>query len=583
MNPRNRGKISHERVYAQESPSLFLAVDSDDAYGDSDEANTHLAFINDMKRLGEEFHRVDTKTPQETGNSGQLLKLRSSYDDRIDEILIDCGATKDFISQREVAKRKLKPESSGVKMNVKLADGSIIVSDKIVRNVPIFVGDHIETRDLHVIDMKGLTIVLGMPWLTEKKVLINFGTRTLEFKHQGTRHIVQADRFYSIDEDHLDIIRHEELQHHVTVGDAIFAINIVHKSDPGDEEAEQAHAKARETALHVLNLHKHAKGTKAYITAVQDVGKKPETAQSPQDVAEANFRDAVKPEGLLTTELYDELIQVVRDNAYVATPMTELPTVRQINNAPPVVLEIKEVPGSTPPCKNAYRLSAAELRELKKQLDELLSKGYVRPSDSPYGAPVLFVPKKDGTLRMCLDFRALNAQTIKDRYPLPRDQDLFDQFKGANYFTTLDCLNGYYVVPIHQNSIHKTTIRTQLGSFEWLVMPFGLCNAPSVYQRMIENILKDYLTDFVMVFLDDIAIYTTGTASQHMEHVRKVLAVLAKHKLKVKMSKCSFFKSEVEYLGHIISGDHIKPDPKKLKAVNDWPEPANNTQVQAFV
>lgn len=583
MNPRRDRPYSHERVFSSPgSPSLFSMVNNDSAYEDSD-ADEHRAFINEMKHHEGVPKKKSNKTLLEPGQSGQLMKLRSSYDNRIDEILIDCGATKDFISSREVIKRKLKPESSGIKLNVKLADGSVIISDKIVKNVPIFVGDHIETRDLHVIDMKGLTIVLGMPWLTERKVLINFGTRTLEFKHQGTRHIIEADKFYSINEDHLDIIRHDELERHVAIGDAVYAVNIVQKGEMGDDEAVEAHAKAAETSLHVLHLQKHAKGTKAYITAVQDVGKSVEKAKSPEDVAEANFRETIKPDGLLTEELYEELAHAIRKNSYVATPMTELPTVRQINNAPPVVLEIKEIPGSTPPCKNAYRLSAAELRELKKQLDELLSKGYVRPSDSPYGAPVLFVPKKDGTLRMCLDFRALNAQTIKDRYPLPRDQDLFDQFKGANYFTTLDCLNGYYVVPIHQNSIHKTTIRTQLGSFEWLVMPFGLCNAPSVYQRMIENILKDYLTDFVMVFLDDIAIYTKGTAKQHMEHVSKVLEALAKHKLKVKLSKCSFFKSEVEYLGHIISGDCIKPDPKKLKTVNEWPEPTNNTQVQAFV
>ena len=162
-------------------------------------------------------------------------------------------------------------------------------------------------------------------------------------------------------------------------------------------------------------------------------------------------------------------------------------------------MDIQELPGSLPQCKQHYRMSPLELQELKKQLDHLLKAGDIRPSKSPYGAPVLFAPKKNGALRLCLDYRALNAQTIKDRYPIPRDSDCFDQYKGAKYFSTMDALNGYWVTPISERSIHKTAIRTPLGSFEWLVMPFGLTNAPSTYQRMMESILSDYLTQFVRV------------------------------------------------------------------------------------
>jgi hypothetical protein len=219
------------------------------------------------------------------------------------------------------------------------------------------------------------------------------------------------------------------------------------------------------------------------------------------------------------------------------------------------------------------------LDELSHQLKELSEAGLIRPSMSPYGAPVLFARKKNGSWRMCIDYRALNKITIKDKFPLPRAEDLFDQVHGAKFFTKIDLRWGYHQIKIKASDVTKTAFRTPLGSFEWLCMPFGLTNAPATFQRFVQSVLKDFLGDFACVYIDDILIYS-NTAEEHVEHVRKVLAVLQEHKLLAKPTKCEWFVRDVEYLGHRISGDGIAVDRTKVQALADWPTPVTKADVR---
>jgi transposase InsO family protein len=241
-----------------------------------------------------------------------------------------------------------------------------------------------------------------------------------------------------------------------------------------------------------------------------------------------------------------------------------------------------ELESDKPVYRRPYRLSSDELQELKRQLTEMLEKGWIRPSTSPYGAPVLFVKKKDGTLRACADWRALNAYTVKARTPIPNVQDLFDQVKGAQVFSKLDLASGYHQVPIHPEDIHKTAIVTRYGQFEYTVMPFGLCNAPSTFTALMNKVFAEYLDEFVVVYLDDILIYSRSL-EEHVEHLRAVLTRLREQKLFAKLKKCEFAQSSIGYLGHVISKDGIATDPAKIAAVQEWPVPANVHDVRSFL
>nr|GEU92061.1 putative reverse transcriptase domain-containing protein [Tanacetum cinerariifolium] len=223
-------------------------------------------------------------------------------------------------------------------------------------------------------------------------------------------------------------------------------------------------------------------------------------------------------------------------------------------------------------CKAPYRLTPSELEELLGQLKEFQDKGFIRPSSSPWGAPVLFVKKKDGSFRICIDYRELNKLVVKNRYPLSRINDLFDQLQGSQFFSKIDLRSGYHQLRVHEDDIPKIAFKTRYGHFEFTVMPFGLTNAPTVFMDLMNRVFRPYLDKFVIVFIDDILIYSK-TQEEHVEHLRLVLKLLKKEKLYAKFSKCEFWLREVQLLGHVINGNRIHVDPTKIEAVKNWKAP----------
>jgi len=236
--------------------------------------------------------------------------------------------------------------------------------------------------------------------------------------------------------------------------------------------------------------------------------------------------------------------------------------------------------GSIPPFRPPYRLSPAEDAELRKQLVTLLEAGHVRPSQSPYAAPVLFVKKKDGTMRMCIDYRALNKITKKDRFPLPRIDDLLDSLHGACVFSKIDLKSAYYQIRIKEDDIHKTAFRTTSGHFEFLVMPFGLCNAPATFQREM-NTLFGHLP-FVKVYLDDILIHSR-TSAEHHHHLAQVLEILRRNKFQASLKKCQFWQSQVEFVGHIVTRGGLAMVQNKVEAIRNWTQPSTVSDVRSFL
>lgn len=242
-----------------------------------------------------------------------------------------------------------------------------------------------------------------------------------------------------------------------------------------------------------------------------------------------------------------------------------------------------DLEGSTlPPPGKLYQLAPAELRSLKEFIDENLAKGYIRPSKAPCGAPVFFVKKKDGTLRLVVDFRALNAITRPDSYPIPLTNELLDRLKAAKVFTTLDMRWGYYNVRIREGDEWKTSFRTRYGQFEFLVMQFGLRNAPAAFQRMVNELFHDLVDVNVVLYLDDIIIFSSDPA-KHDDEVTEVLTRLRKADLFLKPEKCQFRTTSVDYLGLKITPGHVGMDPVKVSGVTDWPTPQNVRNINQFL
>ncbi|GJW18691.1 putative reverse transcriptase domain-containing protein [Tanacetum coccineum] len=253
-----------------------------------------------------------------------------------------------------------------------------------------------------------------------------------------------------------------------------------------------------------------------------------------------------------------------------------LPPTRQVE------FQIDLVPGAAPVARAPYRLAPSEMKELSEQLKELSDKGFIRPSSSPWGAPVLFVKKKDGSFRMCIDYRELNKLTVKNRYPLPRIDDLFDQLQGSSVYSKIDLRSGYHQLRVREEDISKTAFRTRYGHYEFQVMPFGLTNAPAVFMDLMNRVCKPYLDKFVIVFIDDILIYSKSK-QEHEEHLKIILELLKKEELYAKFSKCEFWIPKVQFLGHVIDNKGIHVDPAKIESVKDWASPKTPTEIRQFL
>jgi hypothetical protein len=227
-------------------------------------------------------------------------------------------------------------------------------------------------------------------------------------------------------------------------------------------------------------------------------------------------------------------------------------------------------------------MSHMELKELKIQLQGLLDKGYIRPSISPWGCSTLFVEKKDKELHLFVDYRPLNAVTIKNRYPLQRIDILFDQLAGAQVFFKIDLRSGYHQIKIRVEGIPKAAFTTRYGRFEYLVMSFGLMNAPAHFMYLINSVFMPELDKFIVVLIDDILTYLRSM-EEHEEHLRIVLQRLREHQLYAKFSKCEFWIKEVPFLGYVVSPEGITVDPGKVKEVLEWRPPTTVSEVRSFL
>ncbi|MGQ3144897.1 reverse transcriptase family protein, partial [Rhizobium oryzihabitans] len=271
-----------------------------------------------------------------------------------------------------------------------------------------------------------------------------------------------------------------------------------------------------------------------------------------------------------------QLTALISEYADVFEPFNTLPPQRPVGHTIPLQ------PGCKPPALPSYKMSQPELLEMKKQVAAFLEQGIIEPSSSPYAAPVLFVKKKSGELRMCIDYRQLNKITLRDQYPLPRVDDLFDRLAGCTVFSSLDLQAGYHQIRIPDEDVPKTAFRTPTGLYQFKVLCFGLTNAPATFQRVMNNAFADVINGCALVYIDDILIMSKSVP-EHFNHLRRVLELLRKHQFKAKLSKCEFLKTALKFLGHIVSDQGIAVDPDKVKSITSWPVPRSLTAMQQFL
>lgn len=437
-------------------------------------------------------------------------------------VLLDSGASHSHVSDQFVSTHALKASRLTQWANGLMANGSEQRIDRIVRRAELCLSELAEHVDLLVMPMYNYDVILGMNWHRAHKPVTYHDTSIDYFANQQKRSVTQS-------------------------GAAM----------------------------------KHMSSCMISSTQLRRMLRKAGTRHQPKPLemylafAVATDPQSIVVKGLSATDSHQQRF-MQRYPDVCSDKLDGLPPKRSFDHR--IALE----EGAVPPNRQAYRESAALNDELKRQLTELLQAQVIRPSQSPFASPVLFVKKHDGTWRMCIDYRALNRVTKKNRYPLPHQDDLIERLRHAKCLTKLDLASGYWQVRMSDDSVEKTAFTTRHGLFEWLVMPFGLCNAPSTFMQMMNDVLAPLIDRCVIVFLDDILIYSP-TAEQHEQDVTAVFELLRKHKLRVKLSKCDFFKEEVEFLGHVVGKGNVRMCPGKVAAITEWPTPRNTHDVRSFL
>jgi len=464
--------------------------------------------------------------------------------------LLDSGATHNFVSSAFCERHGLELKTSSSVSHVQLANGKSQKSMGRLRDVRISVGQSKVMQDLVAMPMRDeeFEVILGKPWLSEVNPSIDWTSNEVRIGSSLVRGVYT----------------------------------------PGHFEFNVCSLKSIKKVM-------SNKGARSWTVFVRVAKESPSTTTKAKSYAAATRSDPSPPTSKSHTpyspsldkpdwspvreklKTWPELMGVLDDYKERFEPLPDGVPVQNL-----VKHKIEITPGKTPPYRPPYRMSPLELEELKKQIEGLLDKGWIRPSQSPYGSPVLFAAKPDGSLRLCIDYRGLNAITKKSRYPLPRVDETFDRMKKANFITRLDAPQAYHQVPIEPGDVEKTAFVTRYGQYEWIVMPFGLCNAPSTFQSLINRVLGSDMDECCMAYLDDIIIFSE-TREQHVKDVAKVLSKLRAANIHLRLSKCEFGVNETEFLGFIVGGGKLKPSESKIKVVRDWKTPKDVHDVRSFL
>ncbi|XP_028551072.1 uncharacterized protein LOC110094610 [Dendrobium catenatum] len=447
-----------------------------------------------------------------------IFKSKCTIKGKVCDLLIDNGCTENIVSKALVNALQLKTTKNPNPYRISWVKRGIDIQVSEMCRVNFSIGKHYNSEVLcDVLDMDVCHLILGRPWQFDTGVIYDGRANAYAFEWKGRKLKLLPT-----------VLR------------------------PANEDADRKPALCIVSGNSLLKSGREAKAVLAVVVAEEN-----------QNVTMVNH-----PPELL------QILEEFADTIPNSLP-SELPPERSVQH------QIDFVPGANLPNLPHYKMSPAEHKQLQNIVDDLLDKQLIQPSLSPCAVPALLVPKKDGSWRMCIDSRAINKITLKYRFPVPRLEDMLDYLAGATVFSKLDLRSGYHQIRIRPGDEWKTAFKTRNGLFEWRVMPFGLCNAPATFLRLMSEVLKPLLGKCCVVYFDDILVFSLSM-DEHWKDLKAVLELLRQHKLYLNKAKCELATSSVHFLGYIVSADGVGMDPNKISAIQQWQRPSTLTEVRSF-
>lgn len=477
---------------------------------------------------------LQTKT-EELEQRENLFHTRCMVQGKLCSLIIDGGSCTNVASETMVQKLglKVKKHPKPYRLQWLNEEGEMKVTNQVT--VPIIIGMYEDEILCDVLPMEAGHILLGRPWQSDRRVIHDGFTNKHSSEFNGRKTVLVPMTPKEVHQDQLQLKNRKENKD-----------------------------KLVETKSKSNNFYAKAGDIKKIL-------------YSKQPVLLFVYKEAFLGLTDLAPVLPSEMTSLLQEyqDVFPEDSPKGLPPVRGIEH------QIDFVPGVILPNRPAYRTNPVETKELQRKVEELMEKGHIRESLSPCAVPVLLVPKKDGSWRMCVDCRAINNITVKYRHPIPKLDDMLDELHGSCIFSKIDLKSGYHQIRMKEGDEWKTAFKTKHGLYEWLVMPFGLTNAPSTFMRLMNHVLRAFIGVFVVVYFDDILIYRK-CLEEYLEHLESVLSVLRKEELYANLKKCTFCTDNLVFLGFVVSADGVKVDEEKVKDIRDWPSPKTVGEVRSF-